>query len=108
MPDYSIVQALCQILGITVIELLNGEENNQNDEVVIDLLWLKEKAKKFKWVIAGLLCMNIAELIRNYLPADQNLPAFFLGLIDGSLAGFMIVGVCLFVYGIASYFRKVR
>jgi len=43
MPDYSIVQELCQKLGITVAELMDGEEDNgsirtYDEDQVIEML----------------------------------------------------------------------
>lgn len=111
MPDYSVVQQLCEILEVTVVELLNGEVDKTNEGCIIDLLWVKEKLKTFKFVIIGLLLMNISEMLRNlleYINIDVN--NFTLGMLHGAVTGTMLFGGTLFVYGVAKYVkdRKIK
>lgn len=106
MPDLSIIQELCKILGISLSTLLSGEDN-KTDELVLKLLWVIEKLKQFGWAIVGLLICNLAEQIEN-LRFIKNIAdeTFLRGFCDGSMAGIKLVGVSIFAYGIFSYFNK--
>ena len=51
MPDYSVVEALCDVLKITVSELVEGEEletdvTKQNDDQIIELLRRTQQLEK--------------------------------------------------------------
>ena len=107
MPDLSIIQELCNILGITVSTLLSGDEN-KNDELIIKLLWIIEKFKQFKYAIVGLLVMNLAYQLENLKFVDWLKDGTFIkGFCNGSFAGMKLVGICIFSYGLASYISKV-
>lgn len=106
MPDLSIIQDLCKILGISVTTLLNGEDN-KDDELVIKLLWIIDRLKQFKYAIIGLLIMNLAYQIENLKVFDfPEKGTFIKGFCDGSFAGLKLVGVCIFAYGIAAYIKR--
>ena len=69
MPDTSIMLELCDILGISVIELLSGEKinmennNQKNEQLMLDMA--KELEKKNKtvwtsmWIIMGVSVMGL-------------------------------------------------
>lgn len=104
MPDLSLIQPLCEILGLTVAEFLNGEENSDKEEVMLHLLWLIEKLKKFKLIIIGLLVCNIPQVIEPLLVIQNVAEGTFLrGFLDGGFVGMKIIGVCVFAYGIGCY-----
>ena len=47
MPDYSIIDELCNALGITINELLNGEKENLNaNKITLDNIKIIQKQKK--------------------------------------------------------------
>lgn len=48
MPDYSIFKDLCNALDITVIELLNGEKNSNENIVITEYINYKEKKSQKK------------------------------------------------------------
>lgn len=112
MPDVSIIQTLCELLGITVNELLNGEENSQSDEPVIHLLWLVKKLEKFRIIIIGLVVCNLPYVLESLWPMTpsesdrSSVVEFFRGFLGGAYTGVKIIGVCIFIYGIACYIRE--
>lgn len=65
MPDVSLYKPLCEILEISVEELINGEENDQNniqsgiEKAIIDTVSLSEKSKKKQNKIIKLLILII-------------------------------------------------
>ncbi|MGN1370766.1 MAG: helix-turn-helix domain-containing protein [Candidatus Coprovivens sp.] len=46
MPDYSIFHNLCKELDISVIELLNGEKNKNEEKIITEYIDFKEKKLK--------------------------------------------------------------
>lgn len=104
MPDVSIIQELCKILGITVTTLLNGEESKEED-LIFKLLWMIKKIKQLYYAIGGLVICNIPSALERIIFIEEAMQEgnFVSGLLNGSFAGIKIIGVCVFAYGIASY-----
>lgn len=61
MPDYSLIEPLCQELSISISELLDGEENEKgsirlyDDEQMLKMLERVQHLEKQKQVILGVL-----------------------------------------------------
>ncbi len=103
MPDISIIEELCKILGISVTSLLNGEESN-DEKLVIKLLWLIDKLKQLRYVIVGLLICNLALQLENLKFFDWLEDGTFIkGFFNGSFVGMKLVGMFIFFYGVVSY-----
>ena len=71
LPDFSIMQSICEITGITLPELLNGARQNPSTErtdsiLLILALWDREKLAKSKtlncWFACGLVTLLTAIL----------------------------------------------
>ena len=101
MPDYSIVKPLCHELGITVAELIDGEEKeNKNIRVaderqIIDILERIQRLEKQKQTLFGmmLIIMGIAMMALSQFFYGTNFRDFVSGLILGVSIGEMLVGV---------------
>lgn len=66
LPDSSIMLELCEILEITVNELLSGEadfmKENNNEEILIEMVRQKEEADRqllFIEIVVGVVCVAI-------------------------------------------------
>ena len=105
MPDYSIVKPLCQELGITVSELMDGEVKADSsirvfdEEQMLDMLGRIQQLEKQRISILGILLivMGIALLaISQSLGGTafrDFLPGFMLGVsVVEMLAGVYIIG----------------
>ena len=105
MPDYSIVKPLCQELGITVSELMDGEVKADSsirvfdEEQMLDMLGRIQQLEKQRISILGILLivMGIALLaISQSLGGTafrDFLPGFMLGAsVVEMLAGVYIIG----------------
>ena len=106
LPDLSIIQELCKILGISVSTLLNGEEKKE-DVIVIKLLWIISKFKQLKYAFCGLAICYISEVLENIKFKKwfgEN--TFSSGFYDGVIVGLEIVGVFIFFLGLTMYFQK--
>ena len=86
MPDYSIVNELCDALGITVSELLDGEENERenlrmyDNDQMIEMLARIQRLENQRVTIIGiiLIVMGISLLALSRLIDGSNV-ADFLG-----------------------------
>ena len=105
MPDYSVVKTLCEELGITVAELMDGEDTEvksvrtYDDEQIMDLLKRTQDLEKQKNLLYGILLivMGIALQALSYTLGGSNIKDFFSGLLLGisiaeMLAGIYVVG----------------
>ena len=101
MPDYSIVQNLCEQLEITVAELMNGEVAEEqsictyDEEQIIDLLKRTQELEKQKNRLVGivLITMGIALQALSHTLGGSNVKDFFSGLLLGISIVEMLVGV---------------
>ncbi len=115
MPDSSIMLELCEILQITVNDLLSGEVvtmDNYNKEMenkIIEMIKQKEESDKrllaFEWVIGILssIIILVPTLIAKYLPLEewQKIALALSGFIPG------FIGLCfaLKIEQIAGYYE---
>ena len=101
MPDYSVIQSLCEQLEITVAELMNGEEAEEKsvctyeEEQIIDLLRRTQELEKQKNILFGvvLIAMGIALQALSHTFGGSNVKDFFSGLLLGLSIAEMVVGV---------------
>ncbi len=105
MPDYAVVKNLCEELGITLAELMDGEDAGEksvrtyDDEQIIDLLRRTQELEKQKNLLYGILIivMGIASQALSHTMGGSGVQDFFSGLLMGLsiaeiLAGIYIVG----------------
>ena len=105
MPDYSIVKPLCQELGITVSELMDGEDKGtHNDELLLNMLERIQALEKQKMSITGILLiiMGIAVLAFSQVLGGTA----FRDFLSGFMTGISIVDMLVGVYVIGSSFAK--
>lgn len=101
MPDYGIVKPLCQELGITISELMDGEVKDDNsirvfdEEQILNMLALIQQLERQKMSIFGILLivMGIALLAFSQLHGGTDFRDFLSGLMMGISVGEMLVGV---------------
>lgn len=108
MPDYSIIPSLCKELEITVMELMDGEtQENGNiriydEEQILDLVrrvQLLEKQKQSLYgiilIVMGMALLALSQVVGGSAFRDF-LGGIFLGLSIGEmLAGVYVVGTTL-------------
>ncbi len=101
MPDYSIIQNLCDELEITVAELLDGEASEEksnhiyDEERLLDLLRRTQELEKQKNILYGfvLIVMGIAVQALSYAVGGSDLKDFISGVLLGLSVAVMLVGV---------------
>ena len=101
MPDYSVVKSLCEELGITVAELMDGEcagersVRGYDDEQIMDLLKRTQDLEKQKNLLYGviLIVMGIALQALSHTLGGSGVKDFFSGLLLEISIGEMLAGV---------------
>ena len=101
MPDYSIVKSLCEELGVTMAELLNGEKAGDksvrvyDDEQMLDLLRRIQELEKQKVMLTGvmLIVMGIAFQALSQTLGGSDFKDFLSGVLLGLSLGEMLIGV---------------
>ncbi len=101
MPDYSVVKSLCEELGFTVAELMDGEMSEEqsvriyDDEQILDLLRRTQELEKTKNILYGILLivMGIALQALSYAVGGSDFKDSISGLLLGLSIGEMLIGV---------------
>ena len=109
MPDYTVVKSLCEELGITVAELMDGEVSEEksvrtyDEEQIMDLLKKTQNLEKQKELLYGILLivMGIALQALSHTLGGSNVKDFFSGLLLGISIAEMLVGIYVVGKGIA-------
>ena len=110
MPDYSIVKPLCQELGITVTELMDGEVKADSsirvfdEEQMLDMLGRIQQLEKQRISILGILLIVMGIAL---LAISQSLGGTaFRDFLSGFMLGASVVEMLAGVYIIGRSFAK--
>ena len=105
MPDYSVIEALCQALSITLSELMDGEDAAEDsvriydDAQILDLLRRTQELEKQKGILYGLILIVLG-IACNALSAStggSKVQDFISGLLMGlSIAEMLASGTVSF------------
>ena len=109
MPDYGVIQPLCTELGVTVSELMDGEEQAQDsiraydDEQILDLTKRTQALESQRETLVGiiLIVMGMALGAMSFTLGGSDVKDFFSGLMMGLSCGSMLVGIFVAVRSIA-------
>ena len=101
MPDYSVVENLCEELDITVAELMDGESaqdksvRTYDEEQIMDLLKRIQDLEKQKDLLYAvfLIAMGIALQALSHCFGGSDLKDFLAGLLWGLSVAEMVIGV---------------
>ena len=101
MPDYSVVQNLCEALSVTLAELMDGEDSAEcslrayDEEQMLDLLRRTQELEKQKNVLYGIVLITLG-IACNALSATvggSSVKDFFSGVLMGLSVAEMLAGV---------------
>ena len=101
MPDYSVIEALCQALSITLPELMDGEDAAQDsvrvydDEQILDLLRRTQELERQKGILYGLvlIVLGIACGAMSRVTGGTDVQDLVSGILMGLSVGEVLVGV---------------
>ena len=110
MPDYSVVKNLCEELGITVAELMDGEATDEksvrtyDDEQIMDMLRRTQELEKQKNILSGvlLIVMGIALQALSHTIGGSSVKDLFSGLLLGISIAEMLIGIYVVSRGMAN------
>ena len=104
MPDYAVVEILCDVLGISVSELLDGEENEKSirlydEKEIIGMIKDIQELKKSKDSNSSffLIIMGISLLALSFCIEGSEFKDFVSGFLLGISVVEMILGIYLLV-----------
>ena len=109
MPDYGVIQPLCQELKVTVSELMDGEEQAldsiraYDDEQILDLIKRTQALESQRETLVGILLIVIGMALgaMSFTLGGSDVKDFFSGLMMGLSCATMLVGVFAAVKSIA-------
>lgn len=108
MPDYSVIELLCEELNITLAELMNGEEDEKSihtydNEQIMKMLKEIQNLKAKKKLIIGfiLLVMGGVMMALSQIFGGTDIQDFLSGFMLGLSIGEFLVGVFLLAYYLA-------
>ena len=109
MPDYGVIQPLCTELGVTVSELMDGEEQAQDsiraydDEQILDLIKRTQALESQRETLVGiiLIVMGMALGAMSFTLGGSDVKDFFSGLMMGLSCASMLIGIFVAVRSIA-------
>ena len=101
MPDYSVIELLCRELDISLAELLDGEEKEQNsirvydEEQVKSLLCKMQKMEQYYKYSLGtiMIVVGVISMILSSLFSGTHFHNFVSGVLFGMGFGVIIVGI---------------
>lgn len=91
MPDYSLIQKLCEALDVTLPELMDGEDAAENsvrvydDEQILDLLRRTQELERKKNILYGLvlIVLGIASGAMSKTTGGTDVQKFIAGILMG-------------------------
>ena len=97
MPDYSVIELLCEELNITLAELMNGEEDEKSihtydNEQIVEILKEIQDLKRSKSLFIGfvLIIMGVVMIVLSQVFRDTSIQNFLSGFLLGlSIAEFL-------------------
>ena len=103
MPDYSIIQTLCDALHVTLPELMDGEDAAEDsmrvydDEQILDLLRRTQELERQKGVLCGfvLIVLGIASGTMSKTTGGTDVQDFFSGILMGLSVVEILAGLCV-------------
>lgn len=101
MPDYSIIQKLCDALGVTLPELMDGEDAADSsvrvydDAQILDLLRRTQELERQKGVLYGLVLvvLGIASGAMSKITGGTDVQDFVSGVLMGSSVAEIFAGI---------------
>ena len=101
MPDYSLIQKLCEALDVTLPELMDGEDAAENsvrvydDEQILDLLRRTQELERQKGVLCGfvLIVLGIASGAMSKTTGGTDVQNFISGVLMGLSVAEILAGI---------------
>ena len=101
MPDYSIIQKLCDVIHVSLPELMDGEDAAEDsvrvydDEQILDLLRRTQELERQKGVLCGfvLIVLGIASSALSRTTGGTDVQDFLSGILMGLSVAEILAGI---------------
>ena len=100
MPDYSIIQRLCEALPVTLPELMDGEDAAEDsvrvydDEQILDLLRRTQELERQKGALRGFVLI-VLSIALSKTTGGTDVQDFFSGILMGLSVAEILAGICV-------------
>ena len=103
MPDYSIIQRLCEVIHVSLPELMDGEDTAEDsvrvydDEQILDLLRRTQELERQRDILCGfvLIVLGIASGAMSKTTGGTDVQDFFSGILMGLSVVEILAGLCV-------------
>ena len=98
MPDYSIIQKLCDVIHVSLPELMDGEDAAEDsvrvydDEQILDLLRRTQELERQKGVLCGFV-LGIASSALSRTTGGTDVQDFLSGILMGLSVAEILAGI---------------
>lgn len=97
MPDYALIQSLCETLDISVSELIEGKEASLHERQLMELLRRTQELKRQNGILHGVIMLIFGIALQALAPHFVGSPMQDLlsGIILGLSVGILLLGIYL-------------
>ena len=97
MPDYALIQSLCETLDISVSELIEGKESSLHERQLMELLRRTQELERQNGILHGVIMLIFGIALQALAPHFVGSPMQDLlsGIILGLSVGILLLGIYL-------------
>ena len=97
MPDYALIQSLCETLDISVSELIEGKEASLHERQLMELLRRTQELERQNGILHGVIMLIFGIAVQALAPHFVGSPMQDLlsGIILGLSVGILLLGIYL-------------
>ena len=97
MPDYALIQSLCETLDISVSELIEGKEASLHERQLMELLRRTQELERQNGILHGVILLIFGIALQALAPHFVGSPMQDLlsGIILGLSVGILLLGIYL-------------
>ena len=97
MPDYALIQSLCETLDISVSELIEGKEASLHERQLMELLRRTQELERQNGILHGVIMLIFGIALQALAPHCVGSPMQDLlsGIILGLSVGILLLGIYL-------------
>lgn len=97
MPDYALIQSLCETLDISVSELIEGKEASLHERQLMELLLRTQELERQNGILHGVIMLIFGIALQALAPHFVGSPIQDLlsGIILGLPVGILLLGIYL-------------
>lgn len=97
MPDYALIQSLCETLDISVSELIEGKEASLHERQLMELLRRTQELERQNGILHGVIMLTFGIALQALAPHFVGSPMQDLlsGIILGLSVGILLLGIYL-------------